>query len=102
SIDFVGNRVFSDRRLRGEIETSETGLLSFLTSSDVYDPDRLELDKELLRNFYFERGYADFTVLSATAELAPDGEGFYITFTVDEGEQYTFGESDISVLARGL
>ena len=102
AIDFVGNQVFSDRRLRGVIETSETGLLSFITSSDIYDPDRLELDKELLRNYYFERGYADFTVLSATAELAPDREGFFISFTVDEGEQYAFGELDVDVAARGL
>ncbi len=102
SIDFVGNQVFSDRRLRGVIETSETGLLSFLMSSDVYDPDRLELDKELLRNYYFERGYADFAVLSATAELAPDRDGFFITFTVDEGEQYDFGDLDVDVAARGL
>jgi outer membrane protein insertion porin family len=102
AIDFVGNQVYSDGRLRGVIETSETGLLSFLTTSDVYDPDRLELDKELLRNYYFARGYADFTVLSATAELAPDREGFFITFTVDEGEQYTFGDLAVVVTARGL
>ncbi len=102
AIDFVGNQVFSDRRLRGVIETSESGLLSFITSSDFYDPDRLELDKELLRNYYFERGYADFTVLSATAELAPDRDGFFISFTVDEGEQYAFGTLDVDVSARGL
>jgi len=102
SIDFTGNRKFSNRRLRRVIETSETGLLSFFTSSDVYDPDRLELDKELLRNFYFERGYADFSVLSATAELSPDREGFFITFTVDEGELYRFGEMSVEVAARGL
>src|SRR5690606_8241118 len=59
-------------------------------------------DKELLRNFYFERGYADFTVQSATAELAPDREGFFITFTVEEGERYTFGQTAVEVAARGL
>ncbi len=63
---------------------------------------RLELDKELLRKYYFERGYADFTVLSATAELSPDREGFFITFTVSEGEPYTFGELSSVVNARGL
>lgn len=102
SIDFVGNEAFSDRRLRRAIETSQTGLLSFLVSTDVYDPDRLELDKELLRQFYLERGYADFTVLSSTAELAPDRSGFFITFTVEEGEQYTFEPLDVAVSARGL
>ena len=102
AIDFVGNTVFSDRRLRGEIETSESGLLSAFFSTDVYDPDRLELDKELLRSFYFERGYADFTVLSATAELSPDRDGFFITFSVSEGEIYTFGDVDVDIVARGL
>ncbi|MEM0988501.1 MAG: outer membrane protein assembly factor BamA [Pseudomonadota bacterium] len=102
SIDFVGNQVYSDRRLRGVIETAESGLLSAFLSSDVYDPDRLELDKELLRQFYFERGFADFTVLSATAELSPDRDGFFITFTIEEGEVYAFGELDVSVAARGL
>ena len=102
SIDFVGNDAFSDRRLRRVIETKEAGLLSFLVSTDIYDPDRLELDKELLRQFYLERGYADFSVLSATAELAPDRSGFFITFTVEEGEQYDFGPLDVTVSAHGL
>ncbi|MEL6335604.1 MAG: POTRA domain-containing protein, partial [Pseudomonadota bacterium] len=102
SIDFVGNEAFSDRRLRGVIETSESGILSLLISTDVYDPDRFELDRELLRQFYLENGYADFTVLSATAELAPDASGFFLTFTVEEGPVYTFGEFDITVNAEGL
>ncbi|MDT8344203.1 MAG: outer membrane protein assembly factor BamA [Thermohalobaculum sp.] len=102
SIDFVGNEMFSDRRLRKVIETSETGFWSFILSGDVYDPDRLELDKELLRQFYLERGHADFTVLSATAELAPDREGFFISFTVSEGPVYNFGTLDVNVSARGL
>jgi outer membrane protein insertion porin family len=102
SIDFVGNERFSDRKLRGVIDTSESGFFDFLVSTDVYDPDRLELDKELLRQYYLARGYADFTVLSATAELAPDREGFFITFTVDEGEKYSFGPMDVLVSARGL
>jgi outer membrane protein insertion porin family len=102
SIDFVGNDRFSDGKLRGAIDTTESGFLDFLVSTDVYDPDRLEFDKELLRQFYLARGYADFTVLSATAELAPDREGFFITFTVDEGEKYSFGPMDVLVSARGL
>ena len=102
SIDFVGNERFSDRKLRGVIDTSESGFLDFLVSTDVYDPDRLEFDKELLRQYYRARGYADFTVLSAIAELAPDREGFFITFTVDEGEKYSFGPMDVLISARGL
>ena len=101
SIDFVGNSIYSDRRLRGVIETSESGIFAVFISSDVYDPDRLELDKELLRQYYFERGYADFTVLSATAELSPDRDGFFITFTVSEGEPYTFGALDAEVQHQG-
>lgn len=102
SIDFVGNEVFSDRRLRGVIDTTESGILGFILSSDIYDPDRLEFDKQLLRRYYLSNGYADFTVLSAVAELAPDREGFYITFTVEEGELYTFGELDVRASAPGL
>ena len=102
SIDFVGNDRYSDRKLRGVIDTSESGFMSVFVSTDVYDPDRLELDKELLRRFYRSRGYADFTVLSAVAELAPDREGFFITFTVDEGEKYSFGTMDVQISARGL
>ncbi len=102
AINFVGNEVFSDRRLRRTIETSESNLLSFALTSDIYDPDRLEFDRELLRRFYLERGYADFTVLSAVAELAPDGRGFFITFTVSEGPQYRFGEQTVNVTAPGL
>ncbi len=102
SIDFTGNRAFSDSRLREEIETRETDIFSFIFSTDVYDPDRLELDQALLRQFYLSRGYADFTLLSATAELAPDRSGFFLTFNLEEGPQYTFGEFDVVVNAEGL
>jgi len=102
SIDFAGNRVFSDSRLREEIETSESGLLSVFISSDIYDPDRLELDKALLRQFYLSKGYADFTIQSTTVELAGDRSGFFITFNVEEGQQYQFGSFDVTVTAPGL
>ena len=102
AINFVGNDVFSDRRLRRVIETTEENLLSMFITTDIYDPDRLEFDKELLRRFYLSRGYADFTVLSAVAELSPDRSSFFITFTVDEGEQYTFGPQSVQSLAAGL
>lgn len=101
-IDFEGNEAYSDSSLRGVISTSESGILSFLTSSDIYAPDRLELDKELLRQFYLERGYADFEVLSATSGLTPDRDGFQITFTVREGPVYDFGDMSIDVAAQGL
>lgn len=101
-IDFVGNTVYSDGRLRGVIDTAESGFLGFLLSADVYDPDRLEFDKQLLRRYYLSQGYADFTVLSAVAELAPDRGGFFITFTVEEGELFTFGEFDVQSRAPAL
>ncbi|RMF39668.1 MAG: outer membrane protein assembly factor BamA, partial [Alphaproteobacteria bacterium] len=102
SITFVGNEHFSDRRLRRVIETSEAGFLSFLFSNDTYDPDRLELDKQLLRRFYLEHGYVDFTVTSASAELSVDRNGFFVTFAVSEGEQYTYGPAHVTTEAAGL
>jgi outer membrane protein insertion porin family len=102
SITFVGNTAISDRRLRRAIQTSEAGLLSFLFTSDNYDPDRLELDKQLLRRYYLERGYADFVVTSATAEFSKERDGFFVTFAVEEGEQYTYGPSDVVSDAIGL
>lgn len=97
TITFLGNREFSDSDLRGVIETKEYAFYRFLSSNDTYDPDRLSFDRELLRRFYLENGFADFRVLSAVAELAPDRESFVVTFTVEEGEVYTFGPSDFEV-----
>lgn len=91
NINFIGNRAFSDSQLRGVITTTESNLLSFLKSTDVYDPDRLNLDRELLRRYYLNNGYADARVVSAVADLDREGKGFFITFTVEEGELYTFG-----------
>ena len=91
-ISFIGNHVFGDGRLREVIQTVEATWWRFFTSNDTYDPDRLTFDRELLRKFYLSNGYADFRVVSAVAELAPDDSGFYVTFTVDEGERYTFGK----------
>ncbi len=95
SISFVGNDSFSDSQLRDIVTTSETGLLSFLNPTNIYDPDRLNLDRELLRQFYLKNGYADARVVAATADLDRDGQGFFISFTIDEGEQYKFGNIDI-------
>lgn len=90
-ITFIGNKYFSDGDLREVIITTESSWWNFLTSNDNYDPDRLTFDREILRRFYLSEGYADFRVISAVAELSPDRTGFYITFTVDEGERYRFG-----------
>ncbi len=102
SLRFIGNTKFSDRRLRRVVSTDESTWINFLSSTDTYDPDRLELDKQLLRRFYLSNGYADFEILSAVAELSPDREGFFLTFTVDEGEEYDFGPIDIVSNAEGV
>ncbi|MBL8543909.1 MAG: outer membrane protein assembly factor BamA [Hyphomonadaceae bacterium] len=91
-INFIGNDVFSDRALRDTIVTAESSWWNFFQSNDNYDPDRLEYDREQLRQFYNNRGYADFRVVSAVAELTPDRKDFYITFSVDEGIRYEFGD----------
>jgi outer membrane protein insertion porin family len=91
-VSFVGNKVYSDSDLREIIETSEEAWYLFLSATDTYDPDRLTYDRELLRRHYLKKGYADFQVKSAVAELSADRENFFITFTVDEGQRYKFGE----------
>ena len=95
SINFIGNEAFDDGRLMEEIMTSETRWWKFLSSNDNYDPDRIAYDRELLRQFYLGRGYADFSVISSTAELTRDGDAFFVTFNLSEGEIYDFGESSI-------
>jgi outer membrane protein insertion porin family len=101
-IVFIGNEAFDDDELREVIQTKESAWYRILTTDDTYDPDRLAFDQELLRRFYQARGYADFNVRSAIAELTPDGKSFVITFTVDEGEPYEFGEIAIDSRLRDL
>lgn len=95
AINFIGNEEFSDRRLRSEVVTKQSRWWRFFSSNDNYDPNRLEYDRELLRQFYQNRGYYDFRVISAVADLTPDREDFYVTYTLEEGEQYTFGEVEV-------
>ncbi len=102
SITFIGNSRYSDGQLLEEISTKPSRWYRFLTSNDVYDPDRVEVDKELLRRFYLSKGYADFRVVSAVAELSPDNKGFFLTFTVEEGERYKFGDIKINTQMRSL
>ena len=102
AINFIGNTAFSDSQLRYVISTTQTNILSFLKSTNIYDPDRLSLDRELLRQFYLKNGYADVRVLSATADLDRDGGGFFITFTLDEGPKYRFGDMDVETSLPSL
>jgi outer membrane protein insertion porin family len=101
-INFVGNQRFSDGRLREVIQTKESRWWRILSTDDTYDPDRLSFDRELLRKFYLANGYADFRVVSAVAELTPDREGFYITFTIEEGDRYKFRNIEVNSRLRDL
>jgi len=100
SIRFVGNKAFSDGKLRSLISTKETAWYRLLSSSDQYDPDRLSYDKELIREYYFEQGYADFQILSAVAELSNRKDNFFITLTVEEGGRYKIGQTNIESALR--
>ena len=91
-INIIGNEAFSDGELRGEMVTKQARLTSFFKSTTSYDPDRLAFDQQKLRQFYLTQGYADFRVVSAVAELTPDKEDFIITYVVEEGKRYKFGD----------
>lgn len=101
-ITFIGNKHFSDSSLKEALATKESRWFRFLSSADTYDPDRVTYDRELLRRYYLGRGYADFRVVSAVAELAPDKKAFYITFSLEEGEQYRFGKIDLTTSVKAL
>ncbi|MEL7272436.1 MAG: outer membrane protein assembly factor BamA [Pseudomonadota bacterium] len=94
-INFVGNNAFGDRRLTEVISHNESNFLSWLKRDDVFDPDRLRADEERLRQFYFNRGYADFRVISAVGDFDAAANSYTITITVDEGELYSFGNINI-------
>lgn len=91
-INFVGNNIYSSRRLRELMASSEMNLLSFLKTSDIYDPDKIASDLELVRRYYLKNGYADFQVVSVDAQFDGAKEGYVVTITVNEGEQYRVGE----------
>ncbi|MCK9919441.1 outer membrane protein assembly factor BamA [Microbacteriaceae bacterium K1510] len=94
-IRFIGNKAFSGSRLKDVIKTTESNWLSFLQTTDIYDPDRVEADRDLLRRFYLKYGYADVRIVSAVGEYDPAKKGFVVTFNIDEGPQYKVGTVDI-------
>ncbi|MEH2626770.1 outer membrane protein insertion porin family [Bradyrhizobium sp. AZCC 1719] len=94
SIEFIGNVAYSSYRLKDVIKTRESNLLSFLGGADVYDPDRVEADRDLIRRFYLKNGYADVQVVAALTEYDPDKKGFLVTFKIDEGQQYRVASVD--------
>ena len=91
---FVGNRTYSDRRLRQVLETKQAGLLRTFIKADTFIADRIELDKQLLRDFYASRGFIDFEVLDATSVVSEERDGFFVTFTLREGQSFRVGKVD--------
>jgi outer membrane protein insertion porin family len=101
-INFVGNHAFSNRQLNAVIKTSTTSIISFLTGSDTYDPDKVDDDRERLRNYYRNHGYADANVTAARAEYDQATKGFSLTFSIDEGPLYHFGDIGVTCNVPGL
>lgn len=101
-VSFVGNKAFSDRRLRQILETKQAGLLRTVIQRDTYVPERLELDKKMLTDFYLSRGYIDFQVLDASAEVSRERDATFVTFTVREGLSYNIGKVTTVSEVEGL
>ena len=95
TINFVGNQVYSSDKLRDLMQTTEMNFMSFFKTSDVYDPDKIGSDLELIRRFYLKNGYADFRVTGSDAQFSPEAGGYIITITVEEGPQYTVSSVDV-------
>ena len=101
-INFVGNRFYSAGKLSDVIKTTKTSIFTFFKSTDNYDGDRVEADKDLLRRFYLKNGFADVRIVSAVSEFDPAQNGFVVTFVIDEGERYRFGIVDIQSNVRDV
>lgn len=101
-VNFLGNKQFSANDLRGVVVTKESAWYRFFSSSDNYDPDRIEYDREQLRKFYRDRGFYDFRIISSVAELAPDKNGFAVTYALDEGARYRFGKLTVQTQLKKL
>ncbi|TJZ83754.1 outer membrane protein assembly factor BamA [Paracoccus hibiscisoli] len=101
-ISFVGNRAFSDRRLRNVLETKQAGLLRTFIRRDTFAPERIPLDEQLLTDFYRSQGYADFRVQGVAPEIARERDAFFITFNIQEGPRYRFGRVDTVSEIPGL
>ncbi len=102
NIQFVGNQAIGDRRLRDVIKTKRSNFLSFIRTDDIYDPAKIQADEELLRRYYYNNGYADFQLISTVADLDASGNQYNITFTIDEGALYRFGDIAIESTIAGV
>lgn len=94
-IAFVGNKAYSEAALLGVISSKEAAWYRFFSSSDLYNPERVKYDAELLRHYYLRNGYVDFQIKNVKGELSPDRKSFYVTFTFKEGIRYRLGKIDI-------
>jgi outer membrane protein insertion porin family len=94
-VNFVGNNAFSEARLRDVVSSQEQAWFRLLSSSDIYDPERLVFDRELLRRFYLRQGFADVQITGSSGELSPDRSAFFVTFTIEEGQRYRVGKVEI-------
>ena len=101
-INIIGNRVFSEAKIRRAFATKQARAFRLFSSNDTYDPDRLAYDQQKLRQFYLTNGYADFRVVSAVAELTPDSKDFIVTYVVDEGQRYHFGDVELESKVRDI
>jgi outer membrane protein insertion porin family len=101
-IRFVGNNVYSERRLKGLMQSGEMNLLSFLKTNDVYDPDKIAADQELIRRYYLKNGYADFQITGTDVQFDPANKGYVITISMSEGEQYRVGQVGFDSRAAGI
>jgi outer membrane protein insertion porin family len=99
-INIIGNGAFSDGTLRGEMVTKQAGLTKIFSGGTSYDPDRMAFDQQKLRQFYLTKGYADFRIVSAVAELTPDKKDFILTYVVEEGQRYKFGDVKVESQLR--
>ncbi|WP_313434220.1 outer membrane protein assembly factor BamA [Novosphingobium sp.] len=99
-INIIGNEQFSDGELRGQMVTKQARFTRLFSSGTSYDPDRMAFDQQKLRQFYLTQGYADFRVVSAVAELTPDKKDFIITYVVEEGKRYKFGDVKVESQLR--
>ena len=101
-VNFIGNHHYSDDDLQSEIMSKESRWYRLFSSSENYDPEKTNNDKELLRRFYLKRGYADFRVLSAVAELSPDKKSFVVTYVLDEGPRYKLEDVRIQSMIKDV
>ncbi len=101
-ISFVGNRAFSDRRLRRVLETKQAGLLRAIIQRDTFVAERLDFDRQLLRDFYLSRGYVDFRILDVATEFSRERNATFITFNIEEGPRYEFGQITASTDVEGV